>query len=101
MSTFLQAQRCCTITRATPKTEKTKSKVPKPKRPMSGYMAYGLKRRPEIKASMPGITFADLTKQVAGEWDILSEDEKKPYLKIAEMDKIRYQEEKNAYESKK
>ena len=68
---------------------------------MSGYMAYGLKRRPELKDVVPEITFRDLTEQIAGEWNRLSEEEKKPYLKIAEIDKMRYQEEKNAYESRK
>lgn len=64
-----------------------------PKRPTSGYMAYGAKRRPELKNSNSAMVHGELTKQIAEEWDKMTPMEKKPYQDVAEIDKIRYQEE--------
>jgi hypothetical protein len=84
---------------ATPKKKAAVKKDPNaPKRPASGYMFYGQKRRPELKKSDPKLGFGDLTKQIAGEWNALSDQEKKPFLKLALKDKARYEKEKEAYE---
>jgi hypothetical protein len=83
------------------KTGKTKAKKDPaaPKRPQSGYMAYGAKRRPELKGSDPDLSFGDLTKKIAAEWNGMSDTEKAPFQATADADKERYQREKEAYEA--
>lgn len=86
---------------AGPRAAKTSKKTrdpDAPKRPISGYMAYGSKRRPQLKRHEPDLAFGELTKKIAAEWDEMSEKEKKPYLKLASEDKARYQKEKEKYE---
>jgi len=70
-----------------------------PKRGSSGYIFFGKKRRPELKEENPGISFGDLTKLIAEEWNALSDKKKKPFLDMAAKDKLRYEKEKKAYES--
>ena len=80
-------------------TRKAKKDPNAPKRGSSGYIFYGKKRRPEIKDEDPGLSFGDITKQIAAEWKELSDKEKKPYLAKAAADKKRYEKEKAAYDS--
>ena len=83
------------------KTGKAKAKKDPaaPKRPQSGYMAYGAKRRPELKHSEPDLSFGDLTKKIAAEWNSMSDSDKAPFQATANADKERYQREKEAYEA--
>ncbi len=62
-------------------------------------MAYGAKRRPELKVSEPDLSFGDLTKKIATEWNGMSDTEKAPFQATADADKERYQREKEAYEA--
>jgi hypothetical protein len=48
------------------------------------------KRRPEIKVSNPQLAFNDIVKQIANEWNALSEQDKLPFNQLAEIDKQRY-----------
>ena len=49
------------------------------KRALSGYMKFCRKMRPEILRSNPGIEFGAVGKLLGGEWNKLSEAEKKKF----------------------
>jgi len=85
--------------KATARKTKAKKDPNAPKRGSSGYIFYGKKRRPEIKAEDPTMAFGDITKMIAEEWNALPDKKKKPYLDMAAKDKIRYEKEKKEYES--
>lgn len=65
-----------------------------PMRPMSSWMAYGAIRRPQIKVIHPQLAFGDITKQMAAEWNGMSDAQKAPYDLLAKEDKERYKREK-------
>lgn len=67
--------------------------VTPPKRAMSGYMAYGCKRRAEMKISGINLGFGDITKQIAAEWNAMTDDEKEPFNAQAREDLERYRRE--------
>lgn len=71
-----------------------------PKKPKSGYMIYGDENRDRIRKSLPKDTkFKEVVRKIADEWNKLSDDDKKPYQKKAELDKERYEDELNKYKS--
>ncbi len=78
---------------------KAKKDPAAPKRPQSGYMAYGAKRRPELKKEEPNLSFGDTTKKIAAEWNSMSEGDKAPFQATAAADKERYLREKETYEA--
>ena len=49
------------------------------KRPLSGYMKFCNKVRPEILKANPGMEFAKVGKQLGEKWRALSDAEKKKY----------------------
>ena len=72
-----------------------------PKRPISAYFFYNQERREKLKKEKPNLDNKELIKAMSEEWNKLTDEEKKPYVKKAEADKKRYIEEMKAYESKK
>ena len=72
-----------------------------PKRPISAYLFYNQERREKLKKEKPNLDNKELIKAMSEEWNKLTDEEKKPYVKKAEADKKRYIEEMKAYESKK
>lgn len=69
-----------------------------PQGPMSGYMAYGKVRRPQLAVADPFMPFGDMTKKISQEWNAMSPEEKEPYTKVAAADKERYLREKAEYQ---
>ncbi|KAJ8980676.1 hypothetical protein NQ317_013288 [Molorchus minor] len=85
-----------------PKAPKAKKrKKPKdstaPRVPLTGYVRYLNDRRESVRAANPNLSFADITKIMAGEWGNLLADKKQQYLDAAEQDRERYTREYNAY----
>mmetsp|Transcript_20633 Transcript_20633/g.38731 ORF Transcript_20633/g.38731 Transcript_20633/m.38731 type:complete len:244 (-) Transcript_20633:129-860(-) len=78
--------------------KKKKDDKPKgPKRAATAYNCFIKENREKIKASMPeGATFAEISSEVAKQWKALSDKKKKPFEKMAEKDKERYQKELEA-----
>ena len=72
-----------------------------PKRPLSAYFFYIQERREALKKEKPNLDNKELIRTMGEEWNKLSDEEKKPYSKMAENDKKRYQDEIKAYEKKK
>ena len=69
-----------------------------PKRPLSAYFCYITERREHLKKEKPTLDHKDLIRIMGDEWNKLSEEAKKPYVKKAEEDKKRYLEEMKEYE---
>ncbi len=60
-------------------------------------MFFSQDKRPEIKMKTPDSTIGEVAKQLGARWKSLSEDEKKPYEKLAREDRERYMEEMAEY----
>ena len=84
-----------------PSKKKAKKDKDAPKRPLSAYFFYIQERRETLKKEKPNLENKELIKTMGEEWNKLSDEEKKPYVKKAEADKKRYQEDMKAYEKNK
>ncbi|KAL8277100.1 hypothetical protein RQP46_010528 [Phenoliferia psychrophenolica] len=71
-----------------------------PKRPLSAYMFFSQDQRATVKEDNPDASFGDLGKLLGAKWKEMEDDDKKPYNKQAEDDKVRYEAAKTAYEAK-
>ncbi len=83
------------------KQKRAKKDKDAPKRPLSAYFFYIQERREALKKEKPSLDNKELIRTMGEEWNKLSDEEKKPYSKMAENDKKRYQDELKAYEKKK
>lgn len=89
--------------KATPTaTRRTKAKKDPaaPKRPLSAYMFFSQDWRERVKAENPDAGFGDVGRLLGTKWKEMSEDEKKPYIEMANKDKERAETEKAAYANK-
>ncbi|KAJ2080115.1 Non-histone chromosomal protein 6 [Coemansia sp. RSA 988] len=82
--------------RVTKKRVKKTKDVNAPKRPLSAYMYFSQEKRPEVKKTNPDATFGSIGKILGQMWTDLGESDKKPYLGLAQKDKVRYESEKKA-----
>ncbi|CAI7782391.1 unnamed protein product [Closterium sp. NIES-54] len=64
-----------------------------PKRPLAPYMFYCKEQREVVKSNNPDVSFGELGKILGAQWKELDDKEKRPYMKMAEDDKKRYQDE--------
>jgi hypothetical protein len=83
------------------KTKKAKKDKDAPKRAISAFFFYNQERREKLKKEKPNLDNKELIRAMSEEWNKLSDEEKKPYVKKAAEDKKRYVEEMKAYEEKK
>jgi len=60
-------------------------------------MFYSNERRPQIKAEAPDTPFTEYAKIIGAEWRAMTEEDKKPYDKMAAEDKARYKRELEKY----
>ncbi|KAJ1967963.1 Non-histone chromosomal protein 6 [Dimargaris xerosporica] len=68
-----------------------------PKRGLSAYMFFSQDAREGVKLANPDATFGQLGKILGEKWKTMSPAERAPYEKKAELDKQRYEREKEAY----
>jgi len=68
-----------------------------PKKPLSSYMLYVQKNRPDIVLRHPDAKFTDIGKMLGSQWAKMSEEEKKMYHDMASEEKNRYSQELAAY----
>lgn len=54
-----------------------------PKRPLSSYMFYSKERRPKLQEEKPTLAFGDYSKLIAGEWKLMTTEDKVPYLEVS------------------
>lgn len=60
---------------------KNPSGKPAKKRPLSGYMKFAQKMRPQIVKDNPKFSIIEIMKEIAKQWNALSETEKDKYKK--------------------
>lgn len=86
-----------------PKSKKVKRKREDgaPKLPLTGYVRYMNERRDALRNELPDKTAIEHTKIIADEWNRMSEDQKKPYLQAAEIDKERYNQQLDEFHKQK
>lgn len=68
-----------------------------PRQPLTGWVRYMNDRRVHIRAENPTITFSEITRILAAEWNQLPQDQKKQYLDAAEQEREKYLQELTAY----
>ena len=78
------------------KTKKPKAKSDGPKKPKSGFMFYSQERRVSLKTEQPSLSITDASKVIGAEWKALTDADKQKYLDLAEQDRKRYADEKEA-----
>jgi len=69
----------------------------KPKRAMSAFFLYSQAERPNVKVNNPEASFGEVARILSSQYKALTEKEMKKWVKKAEQDKIRYQEEMKHY----
>ena len=67
----------------------------------NAFFFYNKERRPLLAKEQPSLNNKEIISTMSKEWNALSEEKKKPYNKMAEDDKKRYEDEKAKYEKKK
>ncbi|XP_021754323.1 high mobility group B protein 13-like isoform X2 [Chenopodium quinoa] len=82
----------------TKKTKKEKDPL-KPKQPMSAFFLYSNERRADLLEK--GHNLLEASKIIGEEWKNMSEEQKTPYQKTANINKERYQQEMEVYKQKK
>jgi hypothetical protein len=96
----------CTASRdSAPISRRKKKPKGMPKRPLSAYNLYFQSERAKIidaantgdGASGGKIGFEDLGKIIGKKWRVLTEEDRKTYDKLAEIDSVRYRKEMEAY----
>jgi len=77
-----------------------KVKDPKaPKRGLSAWIIYTNEMRTKFKADNPEKSTTELTTLMSQEWRNMTDEDKKKYIDLAEVDKQRYMKEKEEYDS--
>eukprot|EP01088_Endostelium_zonatum_P011328 TRINITY_DN2545_c0_g1_i1.p1 TRINITY_DN2545_c0_g1~~TRINITY_DN2545_c0_g1_i1.p1 ORF type:complete len:173 (+),score=78.63 TRINITY_DN2545_c0_g1_i1:98-616(+) len=71
-----------------------------PKNAKSAYIFFSTAKRPDIKNQNPDAKAKDLLKLLAAEWKKMSDEEKAPYVTMADEDKERAKKEKEAWAKK-
>ena len=61
-----------------------------PKRAMSAFLFFSKETRPTIVAESPYMPFGDVGKTVGERWRALTDEQRQPYLTLADEDKQRY-----------
>jgi len=73
------------------------SKSP-PKRPLLPWYIFASEQRPKFKADNPDKSTIELITLMSQEWRNMTNEDKKKYIDLAEVDKQRYMKEKDEYE---
>ncbi|XP_071488338.1 high mobility group protein 20A-like [Diadema antillarum] len=69
-----------------------------PRAPHTGYVRFLKEGREKIRAENPNMSFAEITKLLAGQWSKMTPMEKQRYLDEADRDKERYAKELQQYQ---
>ena len=77
---------------------KKKEKDPnKPKKNLSAFMFFCNNYRNEVKNANPGASLGEVSKMLGGIWQELESDDKLPFEKQANDDKLRYKQQMEEY----
>lgn len=90
-----------TIVHPTKKSRKKSRRNPtRPKRPISGYLAFYKTKRPEIQAKNPNKKSTEILSLAAVQWKNTPEEAKLEFNEIAKKDRERYDSEMTVWQSK-
>lgn len=81
------------------KKRRKRRKLPKdgPKAIQTGYVRYMNEKRDNMRLQFPDVPIGEITRKLAQGWASLTEEEKKPYLDAADLDKSRFSREMEEY----
>lgn len=68
-------------------------KAPKPKRAMTAYLFFCKAHRDEVKEAYPELKMIEIQKKLGERWKRATDQEKVPFVKQAQADRKRYDEE--------
>jgi hypothetical protein len=77
--------------------KKKKRDPTKPKKNNSSYMFFTQDQRSVVQKEKPDMKITEVTSELGRRWHTLSDSDKKPYQKKADVDKVRYQTELSAW----
>ena len=63
----------------------------------SAFLFFSAQKRPQLKSANPKASNGDHSKQLSSEWKQMTDEEKEPYIKMADRDKERYHQQKVAF----
>ena len=69
-----------------------------PTKPRNAYHYFCADQRETVKLKYPDMEGKEVSKQLGAEWQLLSDEDRKPYVTAAEADKARFQKEKEEYD---
>jgi len=69
-----------------------------PKKALTPYMAFSGAMRNKMREEFSNLTMQQLTQKIGERWSSLNDEEKIPYVNMAERDKVRYRREKADFE---
>lgn len=76
----------------------TTTQRPKIRGRRSAYIYFTTQMNPTVATANPGISFADTSRRLADMWKALPLEERRPFMELSALDKIRYEREKKAAE---
>ena len=79
---------------------KKRKDVNAPPKPRSSYLHWTESVRQKLQKENPGLDMPGMAKKMGGLWKELTDEDKKPFVELAEKDKLRYVDEKESYDSK-
>ncbi|EGG15136.1 hypothetical protein DFA_09960 [Cavenderia fasciculata] len=80
--------------------EENQTKLVKPKKPLTPYIQFFITQKSQFKQGTDRTNFADITKNVATQWNALTPEQKQPYEQLSQKDNTRYENELSHYQSK-
>eukprot|EP01129_Flabellula_baltica_P010794 TRINITY_DN4610_c0_g1_i1.p1 TRINITY_DN4610_c0_g1~~TRINITY_DN4610_c0_g1_i1.p1 ORF type:complete len:177 (+),score=49.88 TRINITY_DN4610_c0_g1_i1:148-678(+) len=82
-----------------PAKKRTRKVEGAPKRPVNGYLLFSKSKREDVKKDNPGLDAASVNRVLGNIWKGMTEEEKKPFMDEAELDKIRYRRELEVFKA--
>ncbi|KAJ1736355.1 Non-histone chromosomal protein 6 [Coemansia sp. Benny D160-2] len=86
------------VEKATKRGKRSKKNPNAPKRALSAYMFFSQANRATVREQNPTVSFGYIGKILGEQWKALSEADKQPYVKMSDADKVRYENEKAAFD---
>ncbi|KAJ2664706.1 Non-histone chromosomal protein 6 [Coemansia sp. RSA 1200] len=86
------------VEKAPKRGKRTKKNPNAPKRALSAYMFFSQANRATVREQNPTVSFGHIGKILGEQWKELSEADKQPYVKMSQADKVRYEQEKAAFD---
>jgi hypothetical protein len=69
-----------------------------PKRPLTAFLHFSTSRRDDVKTSHPEASVPDIARLLGHRWRAATDADKTPYVRMAELDKARYEVELKAWQ---